>query len=112
MDLLGLHYRQAIFHKYHIPVPTTWAHFADDAAKLHAADPNEYITDFPPRQPGWFTGLVWQTGGRLFGINGQSWKGSVNKAAAPQVASYWQNVLDKKQVNTEPTFANGGDEDL
>src|SRR2546430_14404076 len=94
MDLLGLHYRQAIFHKYHIPVPTTWAHFADEAAKLHAADPNEYITDFPPRQPGWFTGLVWQAGGRLFSINGQSWKVSVNNAAAQQVASYWQDLLE------------------
>ncbi len=112
MAPLGLYYRQDIFQKYHIPVPTTWAQFADDAAKLHAADPNEYITDFPPRQPGWFTGLVWQAGGQLFTINGQSWKVSVNNAAAQQVASYWQDLLDKKLVKTEPDFANGWYHDL
>ncbi|OLB34542.1 MAG: hypothetical protein AUH05_15590 [Ktedonobacter sp. 13_2_20CM_53_11] len=112
MAPLGLYYRQDIFQKYHIPVPTTWAQFADEAAKLHAADPNEYITDFPPRQPGWFTGLVWQAGGRLFSINGQSWKVSVNNAAAQQVASYWQDLLDKKLVKTEPDFANGWYHDL
>jgi multiple sugar transport system substrate-binding protein len=49
---MGLYYRQDIFQKYHLPVPTTWAQYADDVAKLHAADPNEYITDFPPGNQG------------------------------------------------------------
>src|SRR2546421_8569617 len=109
---MGLFYRQDIFKKYNISVPTTWMQYADAAAKLHAADPNVYITDFPPRQPGWFTGLVWQAGGQLFTINGQSWKVSVNNAAAQQVASYWQDLLDKKLVKTEPDFANGWYHDL
>jgi multiple sugar transport system substrate-binding protein len=109
---LGLYYRQDIFQKYNIPVPTTWAQFADDAAKLHAADPNEYITDFPAKDPGWFTGLVWQAGGQLFNINGQSWKVSVNNPAAQQVASYWQDLLNKKLVKTEPDFTNGWYHDL
>ena len=100
---MGLYYRQDIFQKYHIPVPTTWAQYADDAAKLHAADPNAYITDFPPRQPGQFTGLVWQAGGQLF---------TINNPAALQVASYWQNLIDKKLVKTEPDFANGWYHDL
>src|SRR5207237_10881122 len=46
---MGLWYRQDIFQKYNLPVPTTWAQYADDAAKLHAANPNYYITDFPPK---------------------------------------------------------------
>jgi len=37
---LALWYRQDVFQKYHLPVPTTWAQFADDAAKLHDANPN------------------------------------------------------------------------
>ncbi|HZU02281.1 MAG TPA: extracellular solute-binding protein, partial [Ktedonobacteraceae bacterium] len=74
---MAMFYRQDIFQKYNLSVPTTWAQYADEAAKLHAANPNEYMTDFPPREPGWFTGLVWQSGGQLFGINGQSWKVSI-----------------------------------
>ena len=109
---MAMFYRQDIFKKYNLPVPTTWAQYADDAAKLHAANPNDYITDFPPKEPGWFTGLIWQASGQLFGINGQSWKVSVNSAAAQQVASYWQNLLSKKLVKTEPDFANGWYHDL
>src|SRR5947208_6185692 len=75
---MAMFYRADIFKKYNIPVPTTWAQYADDAAKLHAANPSVYITDFPPKSAGWFTGLVWQAGGHLFGINGQSWKVSIN----------------------------------
>jgi len=103
---MELYYRQDIFQKYHLPVPTTWAQYADDAAKLHAADPSVYITDFPPKQPGQFVGFIWQNGGNLFSISGQSWKVSINNPQALQVADYWQNLIDKKLVKTEPDFTN------
>ena len=109
---MAMYYRADLFQKYHIPVPTTWAQYADDAAKLHAAAPNVYITDFPPKEPGWFTGLVWQAGGQLFTINGQSWKVSINNPQAQQVASYWQGLLDKKLVKTDPDFTNSWYNDL
>ncbi|HLI05616.1 MAG TPA: extracellular solute-binding protein [Ktedonobacteraceae bacterium] len=109
---MAMFYRQDIFKKYNLPVPTTWAQYAADAAKLHAANPNEYITDFPPKEPGWFTGLMWQAGGQLFGINGQSWKVSINGPASQQVGSFWQDLLSKKLVKTEPDFANAWYHDL
>ncbi len=109
---MALYYREDIFKKYNIPVPTTWAQYADDAAKLHAADSKVYITDFPPKEPGWFTGLVWQAGGQLFTINGQSWKVSINNSQAQQVASYWQDLVSKKLVKTDPDFSNGWYHDL
>jgi len=109
---MAMYYRQDIFTKYHLSVPTTWAEYADVAAKLHAADPNEYITDFPPKEPGWFSGLAWQAGGQLFGINGQAWNVSINNSSAQRVASYWQDLLNKKLVKTEPDFTNGWYSDL
>src|SRR5207248_11485850 len=36
---MTLYYRQDVFEKYNLRVPTTWAQYADDAARLHAADP-------------------------------------------------------------------------
>jgi multiple sugar transport system substrate-binding protein len=101
---MELYYREDIFTKYHLPVPTTWAQYADDAAKLHAADPKVYITDFPPRQSGQFVGFMWQNGASLFSISGQSWKVSINSPQGLQVASYWQDLVDKKVVKTEPDF--------
>jgi multiple sugar transport system substrate-binding protein len=109
---MSLYYRDDIFKKYNLPVPTTWAQYADDAAKLHAANPKVYITDFPPRQPGQFVGLVWQNGGSLFGTNGQSWKVSINNPKALQVASYWQDLINKKLVKTQPDFDNAWYNDL
>ena len=109
---MAMYYRSDLFKKYNIAVPTTWAQYADAAAKLHAADPNDYITDFNPKQSAQFAGLVWQAGGHLFGINGQSWKVSINSPQAQQVASYWQDLINKKLVKTEPDFANGWYHDL
>jgi multiple sugar transport system substrate-binding protein len=107
-----LYYRADLFQKYHLPVPTTWAQYADDAAKLHAANPSAYITDFPPRQPGQFVGYVWQDGGSMFSISGQSWKVSINNPQALQVASYWQDLIDRKLVKTDPDFDNAWYNDL
>ncbi len=109
---MAMFYRADIFKKYNLPVPTTWAQYADDAAKLHAANPNEYITDFPPKQPGQFAGFAWQAGAHWFGINGQSWKVSINDAPTRQVASYWQDLVSKKLVKTETDFTNGWYHDL
>jgi multiple sugar transport system substrate-binding protein len=112
MEPLELYYRKDIFEKYHLWVPTTWAQYAAAATKLHAADPKKYITDFPPKQPGQFTGLVWQAGGSLFSTSGQSWNVSINNPKALQVASYWQDLINKKLVKTEPDFTNGWYHDL
>ena len=109
---MSLFYRADVFKKYNLPVPTTWAQYADDAAKLHAANPNDYITDFPPKNPGQFSGYAWQAGAHWFGVNGQSWKVSINDAPTLQVASYWLNLLSKKLVKTETDFTNGWYHDL
>src|SRR5437763_2387034 len=103
---MALFYREDIFQKYNIPVPTTWAQYADDAAKLHAANPKIYIGHFNPRQPGQFVGYIWQNGGQLFGVSGQSWKVSINSPQALQVASYWQDLINKNLVKIEPDFTN------
>jgi multiple sugar transport system substrate-binding protein len=108
-----MYYRADIFKKYNLPIPTTWQQYAADAVKLHAANPNEYITDFPAKEPGWFSGLVWQAGGHWFGIkNGQSWTVSLNSPQSLKVANYWQGLLNAKDVKTEPDFTDGWYHDL
>jgi multiple sugar transport system substrate-binding protein len=109
---MAMFYRADIFTKYHLPVPTTWDQYAADAAALHAADPNEYITDFPPKNPGQFSGYAWQAGAHWFGVKGQSWTVSINDAPTLQVASYWQDLINKKLVKTEADFANAWYSDL
>ena len=109
---MAMFYRADIFQKYNIPVPATWADYAAAAAKLHAANPNYYITDFPPKDAGWFIGLIWQAGGQWFRINGNSWKVGINDTNSKMVANYWQSLLDKKLVKTEPDFSAAWNNDL
>jgi multiple sugar transport system substrate-binding protein len=109
---MTMFYRADIFKKYNIAVPTTWAEYEAAAQKLHAANANEYITDFPPKQPGQLAGLMWQAGSRWFQIDGQSWQVNINNSASQQVATYWQGLVSKKLVKTEPDFDNGWYHDL
>ncbi len=109
---MAMFYRADIFAKYNLPVPTTWAQYVLDAQKLHQADPNAYITDFPPKESGQFIGYAWQGGARWFTISGQSWKVGINDAASQQVANLWQGLLSQHLVNTDPDFAQGWYNDL
>jgi len=108
----GMYYRADLFKTYHIAVPTTWAEYAAAAAKLHAANKNLYITDFAPKDPGWFIGMMWQHGARPFSIVGQSWKVAINDAKGKAEAQYWQTLIDKHLVKTDPDFSDPWNRDL
>ncbi len=109
---MAMYYRADLFKRYNIAVPTTWAQYAAAAATLHKANPSLYITDFPPKDAGWFIGLLWQRGARLFRINGNAWKVAINDPNATAVAQYWQNLLSQKLVRTEPDFEQSWNHDL
>jgi multiple sugar transport system substrate-binding protein len=102
---MAMFYRADIFKKYNLPVPTTWDQYAADAQKLHQDNSNDYITDFPPKETGQFAGYIWQAGGRWFRINGQSWQVGLNDAGSQKVATFWQGLLSKNLVTTDPDFA-------
>jgi multiple sugar transport system substrate-binding protein len=107
---MAMYYRADLFKKYNIGVPKTWDDYAAAAAKLHAANSQYYITDFPPKEAGWYIGLEWQAGSNWFNINGNSWKVNIN--GSKQVANYWQGLLDKKLVKTDPDFTQAWYNDL
>ena len=101
---MGLLYRKDIFDQYHLAVPQTWAQYEQEAIALHKANPQIYMTDFPPGDPGWFNGLLWQAGSRPFKVNGTNVSITINDPAALQVANYWGNLINQKVVQTAPDF--------
>ncbi|HEY7279272.1 MAG TPA: extracellular solute-binding protein [Trebonia sp.] len=66
---MALFYNKTIFDKYHLTVPTTWAQYAADAKKLHAANPKEYITA-DTGDPGFVTSMIWSAGGHPYATSG------------------------------------------
>jgi multiple sugar transport system substrate-binding protein len=103
---MGLLYRKDIFDEHGIEIPETWEQFAQEAVRLHEADPNVYMTDFAHNDPGWFTGLLWQAGSRPFKVDGTNLTININDAPAMKVAEYWQGLLDAEAVDTKPDFTS------
>lgn len=102
---MGVLYRKDIFQQYKLAVPTTWAQFAADAARLHRANPSISMTNLAPNDPGQVNGLLWQAGSRPFRMNGGTKISvSVNDPGATQAAAYWQKLDQQGLISTDPDF--------
>ncbi len=97
----ALFYRSDLFREYGISVPRTWDEFAAAAQEVHAADPSAYLTTTP--QDAYDLGaLAWQAGGRWFDTANDRWQVTIDSAPTMRVAGYWQDLLDRDLVTSEP----------
>jgi multiple sugar transport system substrate-binding protein len=104
---MGMLYRQDIFDKHGITPPKTWAEFADAARKLHAADPNVYLTNLAANGSGVWMGLAWQAGAKPFEYSGGEKVGvSVNNETSQKLADYWGGLVKDGVVSTDPDFTD------
>jgi multiple sugar transport system substrate-binding protein len=97
---MAFYYNTKELAKYGITPPTTWAEFATDAAKLHKADPNAYMTNFSAIDLQWVMSLMAQDNAWPFAYSGGS-NVTINWTGPKQMAfaSYWQNLLSAHEVN-------------
>jgi multiple sugar transport system substrate-binding protein len=96
---MGFYYNQQTLAKYHLTPPTTWAQFAQDATKLHSANPKAYLINFPANDPQWLMDMMAQAGAWPFKYTGGAnitinWTGP----AQEQFASYWQQLINAHAV--------------
>jgi multiple sugar transport system substrate-binding protein len=97
-------YRKDIFEQHGIEVPATWDAFAEQAIKLHEADPNIFLTDAAFSDGGWVISMLWQAGWRPFEVNGAEISIQINGEVAKKFAAYWQDLLDRQAVEAKPGF--------
>ena len=94
-------YRKDVFDRYGLTVPRTWADFAKQAAKLHAANPKITMLSFPQN---WYLGplgLVWQAGGKLFDFANGKWYIDFTNPTAVKVFNFWGRLIKDKLVNAD-----------
>jgi len=103
---MALLYRNDIFDKYGIEVPTTWDQFAQEAEKLHKADAGTYLADFSPVDGGWISGLMWQAGARPFEVDGTKVEISLDDPATKKVSEYWGDLVDRGVIAKKPGYTN------
>ncbi|HBE79330.1 MAG TPA: hypothetical protein DDW65_16385, partial [Firmicutes bacterium] len=94
-------YRKDIFDKYGLKVPTTWDEFAEQAVKLHNANPNIAFTTIPMNWVLWPMGMVWQAGGRMFDYSNKQWYLDITNPTSAKVFNYWSDLLEKKAVKLD-----------
>ncbi len=109
---MALFYRADLFTKYGLTVPTTWAQFAADAAKLHAEAPGVYLGTFSSVDPGEFAGLTQQAGAQWWSASGSTWTVSIDSAASQKVASYWQSLVSAGGVDNQPQWTAAWDKGM
>jgi multiple sugar transport system substrate-binding protein len=103
---MALLYRKDIFDEYGIEVPSTWDQLAQEAEKLHKADPETYLADFTPEDGGWLTGLMWQAGARPFEVDGTKVSINMDDPAIMKVSEYWGDLIERGVVASDPGFTN------
>ncbi|GAB4002977.1 hypothetical protein GCM10029992_42870 [Glycomyces albus] len=104
---LGMLYRADLFDRHGIDVPGTWDEFAEAAAAIHEADPGLYLTNLPPSQGAFFSGLLWQAGANPFaGTADEVLQVDLQSDTAKRIASYWGDLAQRDLVSTDPDFTD------
>jgi multiple sugar transport system substrate-binding protein len=104
---MGMLYRKDILDKYGIAPPKTWDEFATAARKLHAADPNLYLTNIAANQNGVWMGLLWQAGAKPFASTAaDSVTVKVNDDISKKLGTYWGGLVKEGVVSTDPDFTD------
>ncbi|MFF5083512.1 ABC transporter substrate-binding protein [Actinoplanes sp. NPDC000266] len=104
---MGMLYRKDIFDKHGIAVPKTWDDFAAAARKLHAADPNVYLTNLASNQNGAWMGLLWQAGAKPFTNTGpDSVTVRLNDEVSKKLGTYWGGLISEGAVSADADFTD------
>ena len=96
---MALFYNKKIFDKYGLTVPKTWDEYVADAEKLHAANPNEYITS-DSGDPGFATSMIWQAGGKPYTVSGTT-NVTINTkdAGTAKWVAEWDKLEEKGELS-------------
>ncbi|MGW0067681.1 ABC transporter substrate-binding protein [Streptosporangium sandarakinum] len=99
---MALFYNKELFDSLGLKPPATWEEYRTAAEKIHASGPDRYISS--PYMDYDYAGLAWQAGAGWFGVDGDSWKVTLNSEANKKVADYWQGLIGKGLISGAPMY--------
>jgi multiple sugar transport system substrate-binding protein len=104
---MGMLYRKDILDAHGIAPPQTWDEFAQAARKLHAEDPNVYLTNLAANQNAAWMGLLWQAGIKPFEMTApDAVKVAVNDPRSKEIGTFWAGLIADGVVSTDPDFTD------
>jgi multiple sugar transport system substrate-binding protein len=102
---MALFYNAKTFEKAGVEVPATWDEFVKAAEKIHASDPNTYITA-DNGDAGFATSMIWQAGGHPFEVDGTDVTVNLADEGSTKFAEMWQQLLDDDLVASVPAWSD------
>ncbi|GAA4177171.1 sugar ABC transporter substrate-binding protein [Gryllotalpicola koreensis] len=102
---MALFYNKTVFDKYGLTVPKTWDEYIADAKKLHAANPNAYITS-DSGDPGFITSMIWQAGGQPFKVDGTKVTINLQDEGTKKFTSTWNQLVEGKLLSQVPGWSD------
>ncbi|WP_028278980.1 extracellular solute-binding protein [Arthrobacter sp. H5] len=104
---MGNLYRKDILEKAGVTEPAaTWEQYAKDAEAVREKT-DAYISNLAPNQAGQALGLLWQAGLKPFGYDGEETVTvNVNDERAKEVMRYWQDLIERDLISTDPDFTD------
>lgn len=98
---MALFYNKATFDKARINTPpATWEEFYQAAKRIRALGKNYYITT-DNGDAGFATSMMWQAGGKPFGIADGQVTINLGDAGVVSFAEFWQKMIDEDLINTK-----------
>ncbi|WEO77945.1 extracellular solute-binding protein [Cryobacterium sp. SO2] len=103
---MAMFYNKAVFDQYGLTVPTTWDEYIATAEKLHAANPNAYITN-DTGDAGFTTSMIWQAGGQPYTTT-DSTDVTLNlqDEGSKKFADTWNQLLDNDLLAATPSWSD------
>jgi multiple sugar transport system substrate-binding protein len=98
------YYREDLFEKYGLMVPTTWEQFAETARALKKKAPDTDLTTFSANDSGLFAGLAQQAGAKWWTTSGDKWNVGIDDAATRKVAEFWGGLVEEGAVDNQPMY--------
>lgn len=102
---MAMFYNKTLFDKYGIEVPKTWDEYVAAAQKLHAADPNAYITS-DSGDSGFTTSMIWQAGGRPFSVDGTKVSIDLQDEGTKKWTATWDKLVEGKLLSSVPGWSD------
>ncbi|MDQ1006642.1 multiple sugar transport system substrate-binding protein [Streptomyces sp. V4I23] len=99
---MALFYNRKVYDSLGLKPPATWDEYKAQAKRIHASDPDRYISS--PYLSYDYAGLSWQAGAGWFGVDGDAWRVGLASEADQKVADYWQGLVDEGLISGAPMY--------
>ncbi|WP_329115363.1 ABC transporter substrate-binding protein [Streptomyces sp. NBC_01465] len=102
---LMFYYREDLFKKHNLKVPTTWDEFAETARAAKKAAPDAFLTTFSSQDSGLFAGLAQQAGAKWWTVDADGkWTVDIASDATDKVAGFWGGLVEEGVIDNQPMY--------